>query len=86
MLITAVIVFALDSAFKLMNTYGINKIKEAVDSRNEVINETTAEEETESITSEEVENQETQTESTTSQEVENEETQTETQETTEQAQ
>ena len=38
-LITAVIVFVLDSAFKLMNTYGINKIKEAVESRNEISEE-----------------------------------------------
>ena len=35
-LITAVIVFALDFIFEKMNTYGINKIKEAVTSSNEV--------------------------------------------------
>lgn len=34
-LITAVIVFALDFLFEKMNTYGINKIKEAVTSSNE---------------------------------------------------
>ena len=38
-LITAVIVFVLDLAFEKMNTYGINKLKEMVDSRNEVLNE-----------------------------------------------
>ena len=37
-LITAVIVFALDYVFEKMNTYGINKIKEAVASSNEVEN------------------------------------------------
>ena len=37
-LITAVIVFALDFVFEKMNTYGINKIKEAVTSSNEVEN------------------------------------------------
>lgn len=37
-LITAVIVFALDFVFEKMNTYGINKIKEAVASSNEVEN------------------------------------------------
>ena len=42
-LITAVIVFALDLAFEKMNTYGINKLKEMVDSRNEVSNEITNE-------------------------------------------
>jgi len=38
-LITAVIVFALDFTFEKMNTYGINKLKEAVDSHNEISNE-----------------------------------------------
>ncbi len=33
-LITAIIVFALDLVFELMNNYGINKIKETVESRN----------------------------------------------------
>ena len=35
-LITAVIVFALDFVFEKMNTYGINKLKEAVTSSNVV--------------------------------------------------
>ena len=35
--------FALDLAFEKMNTYGINKLKEIVDSRNEVSNEITNE-------------------------------------------
>ena len=38
-LITAVIVFALDVVFEKMNTFGINKLKEAVNSKNEVVNE-----------------------------------------------
>ena len=45
-LITAVIVFALDFVFEKMNTYGINKIKEAVESKNEIANETTIDDET----------------------------------------
>ena len=52
-LITAVIVFVLDSVFKVMNTYGINKIKEAVDSRNEISNELEDEETTDNETTEE---------------------------------
>ena len=39
-LITAVIVFALDFVFEKMNTYGINKLKEAVTSSNEIKNTT----------------------------------------------
>ena len=42
-LITAVIVFVLDVAFEKMNTYGINKLKEIVNSKNEVSNELTNE-------------------------------------------
>lgn len=38
-LITAVIVFVLDFTFKKMNTYGINKLKTMVDSKNETLNE-----------------------------------------------
>ena len=38
-LITAIIVFALDVVFEKMNTYGINKIKEAVNSSNTTVNE-----------------------------------------------
>ena len=37
-LITAVIVFALDFGFKKMNEYGIEKVKSIVESRNEVEN------------------------------------------------
>ena len=39
-LITAVIVFALDFVFEKMNTYGINKIKEAVTASNEIADNT----------------------------------------------
>ena len=46
-LITAVIVFALDFVFEKMNTYGINKIKEAVESKNEVVNEVASDENSE---------------------------------------
>ena len=38
-LITAVIVFVLDVVFEKMNTLGINKIKEAVNSSNTIVNE-----------------------------------------------
>lgn len=38
-LITAVIVFVLDFTFEKMNTYGINKLKTMVDSKNETLNE-----------------------------------------------
>lgn len=38
-LITAVIVFALDFTFEKMNTYGINKLKEVVDSNHNNSNE-----------------------------------------------
>ena len=59
-LITAVIVFVLDLVFEKMNTYGINKIKEAVNLSNTVVNElsenTTSAEEN---TVENVENNET---------------------------
>ena len=48
-LITAVIVFALDFAFEKMNTFGINKLKEMVDSKNEISNEV----QNENITNEE---------------------------------
>ena len=57
-LITAVIVFALDFVFEKMNTYGINKIKEIVTSSNEIednsvdtntITEITPEEGTEAV-------------------------------------
>ncbi len=34
-LITAIIVFGLDVIFESMNTYGVNKLKEVVDSKNE---------------------------------------------------
>ena len=38
-LITAVVVFVLDFAFEKMNTFGINRLKEMVDSKNETSNE-----------------------------------------------
>jgi len=38
-LITAVIVFVLDLVFETMNTYGINKLKEMVDSNDQIVNE-----------------------------------------------
>jgi len=40
-LITAIIVFALDLTFETMNTYGIDKLKQIVDSDTEVLNEIT---------------------------------------------
>ena len=52
-LITAVIVFVLDLAFEKMNTYGINKLKEMVDSKNEVSNEILNEETGENIQAQE---------------------------------
>ena len=55
-LITAIIVFVLDLAFEKMNTYGINKLKEMVDSKNEVSNQIENETQTQ-----ETENQEVQT-------------------------
>ena len=39
-LITAVIVFALDVVFESMNTYGIDKLKAVVDTTNETTNTT----------------------------------------------
>ena len=76
-LITAVIVFVLDFVFERMNTYGINRIKEAVESRNEVTNEVVDENTTSEETT--LENSENETETTKNEE----NTQ---QETTEQAQ
>ena len=78
-LITAVIVFALDSVFKLMNTYGINKIKEAVDARNEVSDESVDEES-------EVEEETKGEEETTAEETESEQTEKQEETTTERAQ
>ena len=59
-LITGVIVFALDFAFESMNTYGINKLKEMVDSKNEISNEIVNEvvEENTQTTNEEVQTSE----------------------------
>ena len=37
-LITAAIVFVLDFAFEKMNTFGINKLKSRVESKNETVN------------------------------------------------
>ena len=54
-LITAIIVFALDFAFESMNTYGINKLKEIVDSENEISNEISQENtQTQDVVNEEV--------------------------------
>ena len=54
-LITAIIVFVLDFAFESMNTFGINKLKEIVDSKNEISNETSVENtQTQEIVNEEV--------------------------------
>lgn len=62
-LITAIIVFALDFAFEKMNTYGINKLKEVVDSNHNDSNEITAnEEETNQTTEETTQNEQTQQE------------------------
>ena len=38
-LITALIVFILDFTFEKMNTYGIDKIKQMVESKNEIVND-----------------------------------------------
>ena len=54
-LITAVIVFVLDLVFETMNTYGINKLKEMVDSSNEIVNKV-VEDNTEMLNSVEEEN------------------------------
>ena len=57
-LITAIIVFALDLAFESMNTFGINKLKEIVDPQdiisNEMLNETSENTQTQEIVNEEV--------------------------------
>lgn len=58
-LITAIIVFVLDLAFEKMNTYGINKLKEIVNSKNEISNELTNEVNTENTQKQE--NEEVQT-------------------------
>ena len=69
-LITAIIVFVLDFAFEKMNTYGINKLKEIVDSKNETSNEMSNE------MSNEVDKTEQTDENTQTQETVNEQTQT----------
>lgn len=51
-LITAIIVFALDFTFEKMNTYGINKLKTLVDSSNSVENTQNNEENQEAVNSE----------------------------------
>lgn len=60
-LITAVIVFVLDLAFEKMNTYGINKLKEMVDSKNQVSNELVNEEVEGTTQTQEAANEEVQT-------------------------
>lgn len=49
-LITAVIVFALDFVFKTVDDYGINKLKQVVGTKNEQSNTTTSNEEANNIT------------------------------------
>jgi len=76
-LITAAIVFVLDLVFEKMNTYGVNKIKEAVDSKNEISNEVVVDEQTEAEgeeenTSEQTETTEEATPAETSEETETE--------------
>ena len=76
-LITAAIVFVLDLVFEKMNTYGVNKIKEAVDSKNEISNEVVVDEQTEAQgeeenTSEQTETTEEATPAETSEETETE--------------
>ncbi len=76
-LITAAIVFVLDLVFEKMNTYGVNKIKEAVDSKNEISNEVVVDEQTEAEgeeenTSEQTETTEEDTPAETSEETETE--------------
>ncbi len=54
-LITAAIVFVLDFAFEKMNTFGINKLKASVESKNETVNSQVIDEEnsnTEEVTEE----------------------------------
>ncbi len=43
-LITAIIVFVLDVIFEKMNTYGVNKLKEVVENRNEQTENTSSNE------------------------------------------
>ncbi|MBO5412733.1 MAG: preprotein translocase subunit SecE [Clostridia bacterium] len=59
-LITAIIVFALDFAFESMNTFGINKLKEIVDTQNEVSNEILNETSVENTQTQETANEEVQ--------------------------
>ena len=59
-LITAVIVFALDITFKALNTYGINKLKNTVEAIHSEQTEDTTSEEQEAQT-EEIEDQTTET-------------------------
>lgn len=63
-LITAIIVFVLDFAFEKMNTYGINKLKEIVDSKNETSNEMSNEVDKTEQTDENTQTQETVNEQT----------------------
>ena len=48
-LITAVIVFALDFVFKTVDDYGINKLKEVIGTQNEQTNNTTSNNETNNV-------------------------------------
>ncbi len=58
-LITAAIVFVLDFVFESMNTYGINKLKEIVDTNSEVTNITDVNQVDDSTTSNETVNETT---------------------------
>ena len=62
-LITAVIVFVLDLTFEKMNTHGINKLKEIIDSNNEISNEIVESQEEAQENTETQETNEEQTES-----------------------
>lgn len=67
-LLIAVIVFVLDFAFEKMNTYGINKIKSAVESTNSVEETNTTNEITDDVNAEVVDNT-TSTETSVNEEV-----------------
>ena len=58
-LITAVIVFALDFVFKTLDDYGIDKLRSFVDTNNEQVQNNTTNQETENTTNNAVLNNET---------------------------
>ncbi len=71
-LITAVIVLVLDLVFEKMNTLGINRIKQAVESKNEIVNEVVVDNETEE-SSDDIATEVTESEETENNENENSE-------------